>query len=291
MSNRHGFTLVELLMGLIIMGLVAGVLARVFISQQRLTVAQVEQASMQSNVRTGTLILANELREMATGVTGGTDIKIPSFGASTVTSLTYRAMRSLALACGVTNSPSPRVYIRATPVFGARPITALRDSMLLFVERTASDPDDDIWVSLPILSIEFPSTCPFDGEPAFRFNTSFIPYLPPDVRVDAPVRTFEVMQLAPILAGGHNWLGARSVSAGDTLTPVAGPITLNGLTITFLGANGSATGTRSNIRSIRITLRGQTDWDVRPGSAIGVPLQPLLDSLVTTVTLRNAQQP
>lgn len=285
MNGRRGFTLVELIMGLIIMGLVAAVLARVFISQQRLTVAQVEQASMQANVRTGTLIMANELREVATGVSGGTDIK-----AFSATSLTYRAMRSLALACGATNSPSPRVYIRATPVFGARPITPLRDSMLLFVENNPNDPDDDDWENLPINSIAN-STCPFDGEPAFRINTTL---LPAGVQTpDAPLRTFEIIRISTVLAGGHNWLAAHSLTdpAAPPLTPVAGPITLAGLTFNYLDASGNPTGTRSNIRSIRITLRGQSDWDVRPGSTIGVPLQPLLDSLVTTVTLRNARIP
>jgi hypothetical protein len=162
--------------------------------------------------------------------------------------------------------------------------------MLLFVENDPGNPDDDQWENLPISSIAN-STCPFDGEPAFRINTTL---LPAGVRTpDAPVRTFEIMEVSTVLAGGHNWLAARSRSdpAAPPLTPVAGPITLAGLTFTYLDANGNPTGTRNNIRSIRITLRGQSDWDVRPGSAIGVALQPLIDSLVTTVTLRNARQP
>lgn len=279
MSRVRGFTLVELLMGLIIMGLVAAALTRVFISQQRLTVAQVEQASMQSNVRIGTLILANELREVATGVAGGTDIK--SFSA---TQLTYRAMRSLALACSTSAS---RVFIRANPVFGARPITSIRDSMLLFVENNSNDATDDDWVSLPITSIAN-ATC--HDSAAFRLSTSTVP---PGVRTDAPVRTFEIMHIAPVLAGGHNWLGAHSLTdpAAPPLTPVAGPITVAGLSFSYYDAAGLPTGIRNNIRSIKIVLRGQSDWDVRPGTAIGVPLQPLLDSLVTTVTLRNARQP
>lgn len=282
MSRRRGFTLVELLMGMIIMGLVATAITRVFISQQRLTVSQVEQASMQSNVRIGTLILANELRELAAGVTGGTDIKT-----FTATTLRYRAMRSLALACRIS---SASVRIRASPVYGARPITAGRDSMLLFVEHNPSFSSDDEWVSLPITGISA-STCP-DSSPAFRLATSSPPPIS-EVTTDAPVRTFEIMEIAPVLAGGHNWLGAHSVTdpANPPLTPVAGPITVAGLTFEYFDGSGSPTAVRSNIRSIKITLRGQSDWDVRPGTALGVPLQPLLDSLVTTVTLRNARLP
>jgi hypothetical protein len=181
------------------------------------------------------------------------------------------------------------VYIRANPVFGARPITALRDSMLLFVENSPNDPSDDTWASLPITSISA-STCPFSAAPAYRLNTSTIPS---GVELDAPVRTFEIMQVGPVFAGGHNWLGARSLTdpAAPPLTPVAGPITVAGISFIYLDRDGNPTGSRSNIRSIRITLRGQSDYDVRPGTAIAVPLQPLTDSLVTTITLRNARQP
>jgi len=281
-SPRRGFSLVVLLIALVVLGLVATALARMFISQQRLTIAQVEQASMQANVRTGTLILANELRELATGVSGGTDIKI--FNATT---LRYRAMRSLALACRVSLSS---VRIRATPIFGARPIAATRDSMLLFVEHDPSTATDDQWVALPITDVSA-STCP-DGSPALRLAT-VNPPLAADVDTLAPLRTFEIMEVAPVLAGGHNWLGAHSLSdpLGLPLTPVAGPITVAGLAFDYLDANGNVTGTRANIRSIRITLRGQTDYDVRPGGGIGVALQPLQDSLVTTITLRNAPVP
>lgn len=284
MRTRRGFTLVELLMGLIIMGMVASVIARVFISQQRLTVAQVEQASMQANVRTGTLILANELRELATSVSGGTDIKT-----FTATTLTYRAMRSLALACGIT---SGSVRIREAPIYGARPITAGRDSMLLFVEHDPSTAGDDEWVRLPITGITASNCLTPDNDPALRLASSGVPPAS-EVRLDAPVRTFEIMRIAPVIAGSHNWLGAHSLTkpGGEPLTPVAGPITVAGLSFIYLDANGNVTGTRNNIRSIRIVLRGQTDWDVRPGSTIGVPLQPLLDSLVTTVTIRNAPVP
>lgn len=285
MNSRRGFTLVELLMGLIIMGMVAAVLSRVFISQQRLTVAQVEQASLQSNVRTGTLILANELKEIGTNVTGGPDIK--SFSA---TSLTYRAMRSFAIACGVSNGS---VRIRQTPVYGARPITAGRDSMLLFVEGSTSTTADDQWYALPITGITTSTCFTPDSGPAYRLASPNVASIvgASNVKLDAPLRTFEIMQIGPVVLGGHTWLGARSVSAGEALTPVAGPITTAGLALTYLDGNGNVTGTRSNIRSIRITLRGQSDWNVRPGAALGQAAAPLLDSLVTVVTLRNSNVP
>ena len=53
MSQRRGFTLVEVLLALIIMGVVTGALYRLLNTNQRLALAQAEQVSLQSNVRTG----------------------------------------------------------------------------------------------------------------------------------------------------------------------------------------------------------------------------------------------
>jgi len=280
--RRRGYTLVELVIALVILGLVATVLSRIFITQQRLTVSQVEQASMQANVRTGTVILTNELRELATNAAGATDIR-----AISATGLTYRAMRSLALACQASRDT---VWVRASPLFGARPIIANRDSMMLFVEGNPSTSSDDRWTRIRITSVDLASNC--SGTPAIALATRIDTIANPlsAIVLDAPVRTYEIMQLGPVLAGGHNWLGARSVSAGESLTPVAGPITLAGLTFTYLDSLGNTTATRSQVRSIRITLRGQSDWSVRPGVS-DLPVQPLQDSLVTTVTLRNTPIP
>ena len=56
MSQRRGFTLVEVLLALVIMGVVTGALYRLLNTNQRLALAQAEQVSLQSNVRTGSLI-------------------------------------------------------------------------------------------------------------------------------------------------------------------------------------------------------------------------------------------
>jgi len=74
MTRRHGFTLVEMLVAMVIFGLVAVSINKVFSAQQRLAVAQVEQASVQSNVRSGSAIVAGELWELASDAGGGSDI-------------------------------------------------------------------------------------------------------------------------------------------------------------------------------------------------------------------------
>jgi prepilin-type N-terminal cleavage/methylation domain-containing protein len=51
MRPRSGFTLVEILVALVIMGVVAGAVFQLLINSQRLSRFQTEQVSLQSNVR------------------------------------------------------------------------------------------------------------------------------------------------------------------------------------------------------------------------------------------------
>ena len=66
MRTRHGFTLIEVLIALVIMGIVTGAVYQLLNTSQRLSLAQAEQVSLQSNVRTGSVVVPNELRELNT---------------------------------------------------------------------------------------------------------------------------------------------------------------------------------------------------------------------------------
>ena len=83
---RRGFTLVEMLVAMVVVGLVGAALIRLLSNQQRLSVTQVEQAMLQSNVRVGTQVLASELQEM------GSDVDSVDLVTANASSVTYRAM-------------------------------------------------------------------------------------------------------------------------------------------------------------------------------------------------------
>lgn len=282
-THRDGFTLIEMLIAVVILSLVAASVNKVLTSQQRLAVAQVEQASVQSNVRNGSMIAATELWELASSPAGLSDIKTFDAGG-----LTYRAMRSLGLACQVSRT---EVRIRTAPLYQYRNIVAGQDSLFLFVERDPQSSTDDSWLPLRITSVSNGSSC--GGTAAIALGISAIDTLTTPLSAivtEAPIRTFEVMELRAVTVGTQNWLGARSVSGGEAnLQPVAGPVTANGVRFTYLDSLGTATAVGGRIRSIRIDLTGESDRAVR--TLRSPVVQKVQDSLSTVVTLRNAPLP
>ena len=63
MRGRAGFTLVELLIGIILAGVVGLALTRMVMTTQRVSRAQAQQTDLQGSMRTGALLLPAELRE------------------------------------------------------------------------------------------------------------------------------------------------------------------------------------------------------------------------------------
>jgi prepilin-type N-terminal cleavage/methylation domain-containing protein len=279
----RGFSLVEMLIGLVLLGVVTTTIYRVLTINQRLSRAQTEQVSLQSSVRVGSLAVASELREIGINTLGATDIL-----AMSSSGITYRAMRSSAMACQVA---ADEVRIRNTPttLFAARSIVAGQDSMLLYVEGDPDISSDDSWLVLPITGVG-PGACPGGGAAIVLTTNIDIVATPLALIVlDAPVRTFEVMELAVLASGGQNWLGVRSVSAGQALEPALGPITGTGLDLAYFNAAGAATTNPAAVQSIQITIRGQTDRTVRQAGQS--TLQLAQDSLSMRITLRNAPHP
>jgi prepilin-type N-terminal cleavage/methylation domain-containing protein len=288
MPQRRGFTLAEVLIALVIMGIVTGAIYRLLNTSQRITLAQAEQVSLQSNVRTGSLVVPNELRELNTVLGAGVGPRNDIIAAEP-TAITYRAMRGLGLVCQQPVAPVTQLRI-ATPTWtGLRPPLQDRDSLFLFVDGNPDDDGDDAWVQLGITAVN-PSACGAVG----AITLTVEPVLPattiPVVPVNTPVRLFETMRLELYPdAAGEWWLGARSVKVELNPLPMLGPLTNTGFSLGYLDSNGNATADPAAIRSIRVTVRGLTDDAVRAGGsgALGHPEE----ALVTQVLLRNSIRP
>jgi prepilin-type N-terminal cleavage/methylation domain-containing protein len=268
--NRRGFTLVELLIVMVILGVVGAAFVRALTSASRVSQAQAEKSNMQANLRAGGGLLPSELREI--NIDGlSTDL----LGLSK-DSVSYRAMRRLGLACAASGTT---VKVRNTNSFGISNY-AVGDSLLLFVESVDSSTTDDIWVIRGVKGVAN-GTCP-DGTAATQLTVDAT--APAGLQFDAPVRTFEDMTLKIYQTDGRWWLGARSNS--NAIQPVLGPLSNADSTFGFRTTNGAATTTPANVRVIEATLHGETGAAI---SKSGYDTRQLnQDSLKIRIRLRNA---
>ena len=282
MQSRRGFTLVELLVALVLLTIVGGVIIRLLASSQRLSRQQSEQVLLQGNVRSGALLVPSELRELAVGATT-TDLV--AMGA---TDVTYRALRASGVACQVTAGSPGSVRLRRSVYFGYRTLAAARDSLLIFMDADPTLTTDDRWSAFAVTGTPTTGTCP-DGQAALVVPATVHADSVSKMQIEAPVRSFEVMQLALFQQDAKYWLGARSVSAdpASTLQPVLGPLRSDGLQISYLAANGSATTVPTQVRTIEVTIRGLTQHATTTGTGT-TDLRLAQDTLVTRIRLRNA---
>lgn len=280
--TRRGFTLVELLIGIIIFGIVGASIFGLLTRTQRLARTQADRAVMQGNIRAGLALITSELRDLNISATTSDITSLSG------TAMTYRGMRSLGFICDKAAG-----YVRiARSTFNAyRDPIATRDAALLFVENDPDLSSDDSWMNRAISSVAIENCT--SGAAGIRLNfATSIPASSPDslamITVGSPVRTYEVMEVGALVSSGQTWLGARSVSAGETtLSPVLGPLAAGGVAFVYRNAAGSTGASATTVRLIQITLTGITDNIVAAQAGTGAWTR-ATDQLITTIRVRNA---
>jgi hypothetical protein len=275
---------VEILVALAVTSVVAGAIYSLVTAAQRLSLAQAERAGLQSNVRTAGWVASGELHELA-ALPGGT-VAQNDVVAAGPTGLTYRAMRGIGFLCQSPMTPS-EIRLWSSTYSGYRDPAAGRDSALVFLEGDSASAADDAWVSVAITSEGVGNVCPGAG---IRLGTDNHPELV-GLPANTPVRIYEVMELRLYQSSGKSWLGARSLSAGEAMQPLVGPLVdRTGFTLEYLDASGSVTADPATVKSITVGIRGTSDGPISLGDGHG-PRVRIEDSLVVRVSLRNASTP
>jgi prepilin-type N-terminal cleavage/methylation domain-containing protein len=302
-SRRRGFTLVELMVALTMGLLVVGLLHRQLLVSRRYARAQLERTAMQDNVRVAAMVLAGELGPIGYDEitpTAAAALGLPAELRSDLRgvqpgAVTYLAARGAGYVCATALGPSAVVLV-AEDAWSAPRAPRDTDSLLVFVESDPATDSDDAWIHLGVISAGTAS-CP-TGQPALAIRVGMPAPLSPTVlsRVTAgsPARLTEVMQARYYASGGGSWLGLRSVSTGEAITPVAGPLAdstpaMRGLTLRYLDGADAPTPDPASVRAIEIALVGVTDGPIHHRD----PGRPLVDSfaLTTRVALRNGLRP
>ena len=276
MRSRGGFTLIELLIGLTLGLMVGGLVSRQLLVSRRLVRAQTERVAMQENVRVAALVLAGELGGIgydevtpsAAAVLGLPVAVRSDLLAIAPGAVTYLAGRGSGHVCAVVPGPLSTIVVEQSSWASLRAPRAT-DSLLVFVEGDPASGADDAWIHLGVLSAAG-TACP-DGAPATEIRIG----VPAPLGLGAlagitrgsPVRLVEVMQLRYYASGGQSWFGLRSVSAGEAITPVAGPLAdstggVRGLTLRYRDAADGVTSDPAAVRTIEIALLGVTDQPI-----------------------------
>jgi hypothetical protein len=155
----------------------------------------------------------------------------------------------------------------------------------VFIEERAAAGAEDIWVGLKIVGVASGASCPGALGPGISLTVPASPVVS-GLEVGTPVRITEVMELRLYESEGLSWLGARSVSSGEAIQPLVGPLTSeSGFRLEYLDTAGRPTTDRTSIKSIRVALRGTTQGG---GTGNGPPVE---EELLAQVTLRNAIRP
>lgn len=291
---RRGFTLIELMIALVLLGIVSAAVYKVLVNNQRIYLAQTQTIDLQQNIRAAAAILPAEFRELdaADG-----DIK-----GMTATSLRIRAMRELAFVCSdpVLGGGIGQIVltVRQTPIYGTRQTFSKNDSILVFWEGNPTTRTDDQW--LPA-QLQQDATAGFCADSNVANNPAYLLTLQPQwindptlnragaITRGAPVRGFDKIayELYQAPAPDNNWyLGQRNPAQGGTIQPMIGPlIGPNGVTFSYYDSVGAVTADSSKVAQIGFVLRARTASPIR---SAGTGVQDYkVDSVVSWVALRN----
>jgi prepilin-type N-terminal cleavage/methylation domain-containing protein len=273
---RRGFSLVEIIVALALALIVTGAIHTLVVSTHRLSRLQATQIDLQSNVRSTSIVVENELRELNAVESGSID-QTDILSASN-SGLMYRGMRGIGFLCQP--ALGGQLRIARSTFSGFRDPQPGRDGVYLLLEGSPEKAIADSWLQLSILSVATNVACP-SGEPAIGLTVSPPPAVEPSA--GTPLRVFETMEMRLYQSGGQNWLGARSTGTGEVIQPVAGPLRADdGLRLEYLNSAGVPATSLPSIRGIVLTVRGITEDPVFTPD--GARLQ---ETVVGQVTLRN----
>jgi prepilin-type N-terminal cleavage/methylation domain-containing protein len=283
MTARRGFTLVEMLVALVLMGLVGTAIYQLLVSNQRLYRQQTQRVEVNENARAAMSILPGEIRELDAGDPAGSDVV-----AMTGTALTYKAMRSLYVLCQPPNTGALQLTVDNTLVYGLRRINLTQDSVVVFAENDPMTRTDDQWLHANVTAATVGTACPGGGASLLLTVSGITAGALAGVQTGAPLRGFEVSQVLLYTdAAGDRWLGGRTYqkSAGtwSGTQPIVGPLSSTGLQLTYYDGAGAVTALPGAVARVAVTVESKSSRTVRAAGGMSY----LLQDLVTQVAVRN----
>lgn len=297
-DRPRGFTLVEVILGLVLLGLCMAAIARVLVNQRRFFAESREVIAVHAAEREITTQLPAALRGISSA---GGDIYAMSDSA-----LDFRFPAGSSVVCTINGGRSsitvPPVSLASQASLSSWLTTPQAgDSVFIYDDGSGSGLTDDSWQLYVITAVPGSGSCPTTtgftttaAEAAAGVTLNISPALTATTVVGAPVRFFRRARykLYQPSAGSGWYLGYSDCPGGvcRAMAPVSGPFLAygpagaSGLTFTYRDSTGAVTATPTTVARIDIVARAQTRIPIRGPGRKGTYLQ---DSLATTVALRN----
>jgi prepilin-type N-terminal cleavage/methylation domain-containing protein len=272
---RRGFTIVELLVGLVVGSIVLTSVVQMLIVQGRGYAKQREIIDVRETAREATTLLAWDLRQSGVGDS--------PLAAISPTSVVLRSPRGLGTICAK-HALLPRYGLWKS---GGNILATIDDSALVYQLGR------DKWTALKITAVGTPEgmgvlACAWPGARppdlvvefavAAKTDTSYL-------KVGAPFRSFRRVEYKEYELNNRWWLG-RKVGAATSYEQLTGPLAppaSNGLTFAYYDSLGAVTTNPATVASVGFTLRTESYKKTHVANTSGYQR----DSLTMKVGLRR----
>jgi prepilin-type N-terminal cleavage/methylation domain-containing protein len=295
LRTRSGFTLVELLITLAMLGIVGSMITQLMMKQQRFFQRLSDQITVRRELRTALGTLPSEVRAVSSA---GGDI-----AAFSATGITFRATLGASFVC---EKASPTELL-LPPVNSARTITTnwvtppTAGDTVFALRHDSAGVSGDYWSAHRItaitqsagLCVTSPYLDPVLDAGKLRYRLAVTPAVPDSVVRGAALRFTRAARYALAPATSGRWyLQRQEVQGGQWTTPVSisGPYMapgsngLGGLVLSYrdsLDVAIAAGEMSSRIARIDIVLRAQGMAPATPGNPS------VVDSVLLSVAVRN----
>jgi prepilin-type N-terminal cleavage/methylation domain-containing protein len=297
---RRGFSLTEIMVALVLLGIVATGIMTVVMRQQQFYRSATEVIDTRQQIRQAVAVVPVDVRGVSS--VGGDILNMSD------SSLDVRGNIGSALVCShtansVTIPPLNLANGRYFTTFLTRP--KLNDVLIIFDDKAAGNQDDD-WVPYTISNIDsttagctsFTDATADAGK--YRYVYTFTSNLSGTITDGAPLRMARGVKYSIYKSAtdGLWWMGYRECrgdgSSCAAVQPVSGPYkpyvpgdtVASGVSFVYRDSTGAITTNKANVARVEMFVHGQTQGAVALG---GGKLSPYSDYMKVTIALRNRQ--
>lgn len=274
-NPRSGFTIIELLVGLVVGLIVLSSVVQIMIVQSRGYRKQREIIDIRETAREATALLAGDIRQSALG-----NSQLASMGGN---SIALRSPRGMGTICAK-HATLARYGLWKT---GGNILASTDDSALVYQLGR------DKWKSLKITAVGTPAAmgvtaCAWPGARPPEIVVEFAVATKTDtsyIKVGAPFRSFRRIEYAEYQLNSRWWLG-RKIGAAGSYEQLTGPLVApasNGLAFVYYDTLGAVTTNPGAVGAVAVTLRTESFKK----TYVGTTYVYQRDSLTTKVALRR----